>query len=151
LLGEFELPVDGAGDASLERADGVAGAVALGATPPVVGLAWTGQAKLGDGNAVECSIQLPVAAPTQPVAVGPSRADRDRRDPGVHGKAGLSANAGHPAGSAMSLAAVSTPAAGQAEQVGRQPGDPLAQRTGELVDARRQRPNRDRQLLADAS
>jgi hypothetical protein len=118
LLGEFELPVDGAGDASLERADGVAGAVALGATPPVVGLAWTGQAKLGDGNAVECSIQLPVAAPTQPVAVGPSRADRDRRDPGVHGKQASERKRVTPAVSAMSLAAVSGPQPGRLSRLG---------------------------------
>jgi hypothetical protein len=118
LLGELELPVDGTGDASLERADGVAGAVALGATPPVVGLAWTGQTKLGDGNAVECSVQLPVAAPTQPVAVSPSRADRDRRDPGVHGKAGLRTKAGHPGGLRMSLAAVSTPQPGRLSRLG---------------------------------
>jgi hypothetical protein len=41
------------------------------------------------------------------------------------------------------------PAAGQAEQVGRQLGDPLAQLSGEPVDARRQSGDRGRQLLAD--
>jgi hypothetical protein len=65
--------VDGAGDASLERADGVAGAVAPGASPLVVGLAWAGEAQLGDRDAVDGGVELAVAATAQPVAVGPPR------------------------------------------------------------------------------
>jgi hypothetical protein len=53
--------VDGSGDAALEGTDGLAGGVAMGAAPLVVGLAWAGQAQLGDGDAVQGSIQLPVA------------------------------------------------------------------------------------------
>jgi hypothetical protein len=33
----------------------------MGAAPLVVALAWAGQAQLGDGDAVQGSIQLPVA------------------------------------------------------------------------------------------
>jgi hypothetical protein len=149
LLGELELVVDGAGDASFERADGVTSGVTLGAAPPVVGLTRAGQAKLGDGDAVHGGVQLPVAAPAQPVAVGPSRADRDGRHPSVHGKAGLGAEPGHPTGLSKQLGRGQRPAAGQAEQVGRQPGDPLAQLSGEPVDACRQRRDRGGQLLAD--
>ena len=39
-------------------------------------------------------------------------------DPGVHGKAGLTTKAGHPAVSAMSLAAVSTPQPGRLSRLG---------------------------------
>jgi hypothetical protein len=61
LLGELELPVDDAGDAAFERVDGLAGGVALGAAPLIVGLAWTGQPQPGDGDAVQDGIQLAVA------------------------------------------------------------------------------------------
>jgi hypothetical protein len=61
-------------------------------------------------------------------------------------KAGLGTKAGHPGGLSKQLGRGQRPAAGQAEQVGCQPGDLLAQRTGELVDARRQRRDRGGQL-----
>jgi hypothetical protein len=53
--------VDGSGDAALEGQDGLAGPVALGAAPPIVALAWAGQAQLGDGDAVQRGIQAAVA------------------------------------------------------------------------------------------
>jgi hypothetical protein len=60
-LGLLEVLVDGAGDAAFEGADGLAGGVALAAAPLVVGLAWAGQAQLGDGDAVQSGVQLAVA------------------------------------------------------------------------------------------
>jgi hypothetical protein len=59
--GRSALLVDGWGDAAFEGADGLAGGVALGAAPLVVGLAWAGQAQLGDGDAVQGGMQLAVA------------------------------------------------------------------------------------------
>jgi hypothetical protein len=56
-----ESLVDGAGDAALEGPDGLAGPIALGAAPLIIGLAWAGQAQLGDGDAVQGGVQLPVA------------------------------------------------------------------------------------------
>jgi hypothetical protein len=53
--------VDGSGDAALECADSLVGGVALSAAPLVVGLAWAGQAQLGDGDAVQGGVQLAVA------------------------------------------------------------------------------------------
>jgi hypothetical protein len=53
--------VDGSSDAAFEGADGLAGGVALGTAPLIVGLAWAGQAQLGDGDTVQSCIQLPVA------------------------------------------------------------------------------------------
>jgi hypothetical protein len=61
--GRSESLVDGAGDAALEGPDGLAGPIALGAAPLVVALARAGQAELGDRDAVQGGIQLPVAAP----------------------------------------------------------------------------------------
>jgi hypothetical protein len=60
-LGLLEVLVDGSSNAVLEGADGLAGLIALGATPLVVGLAWARQAQLGDGDAVQGGIQLAVA------------------------------------------------------------------------------------------
>jgi hypothetical protein len=62
-LGSSESLVDGAGDAALEGGDGLTGPITLGPAPPVVGLAWAGQAQLGDGDAVQGGVQLAVATP----------------------------------------------------------------------------------------
>jgi hypothetical protein len=59
-LSGSEPLVNRSGDAALEGAQRFAGGVTLG-TAPLVGLAWAGQAQLGDGNAVQGGIQLPVA------------------------------------------------------------------------------------------
>jgi hypothetical protein len=71
-------------------------------------------------------MQLAVAATTQPVAVGSPRAGRDGRDAGVHGKAGLGAEPGHPGGLGDQLGRGQRPTAGQAEQLGGQLRDPDA-------------------------
>jgi hypothetical protein len=57
-LGLLEVQVDGSGDAAFEGAD----SLASGAAPLIVVLARTGQAQLGDGDAVQGGMQLAVAA-----------------------------------------------------------------------------------------
>jgi hypothetical protein len=116
LLGLLEVLVNGSGDAAFEGSYGLASPIALGTAPLVVGLAWAGQVQLGDGDAVQGGIQLPVAPTRRPVAVGAARADWNGCCPGVHGKAGLGAEPGHAGGLGDELGRGQRPAAGQVEQ-----------------------------------
>ena len=60
-LGCSESLVDHAGETALEGANGLAGGVALGATPLVVRPAGTGETQLRDRDAVQGGVELPVA------------------------------------------------------------------------------------------
>ena len=68
-VGEGALPVgsgegapDAAGDGVLEAAEGFHDGLALFAEAFVVVLAWSLEADLGDGDAVDRAVQLPVSA-----------------------------------------------------------------------------------------
>jgi len=66
----FQAVVDGADEQSLEAADGFAAALAFGPFALEVVAGRRVVAALGDGDPVERSVELPVAAAVEPVPLG---------------------------------------------------------------------------------
>src|SRR5215207_8049272 len=81
-VGRLEQLPDAPGEVALEAADGLFGALALGAFASDVVLGLGVAAQAGDGNAVDGGVDLAVAAAIQAVPVGLARANRDRGDAG---------------------------------------------------------------------
>src|SRR5699024_1649030 len=76
---------EGAGDGGLETSERFHLALAGGAQPEVVVLARALQAGLGDGDAVDGTVQLAVSASVQAyMTCGAAGPDRDRSAPGEH-------------------------------------------------------------------
>jgi hypothetical protein len=88
-VGRLERVPDAPGEVALEAADGVFGALALGAFAGdvVVGLGVAAQA--GDGDAVDGRVDLAVAAAVRAVPVGLAGADRDGSDANGAGERGV--------------------------------------------------------------
>src|SRR5213592_1856228 len=78
----FEVGSEGvegfAGDVALEAAEDLAFVESVGAAFGGVGLGALAVAEAADGDHVECSVGLPVAAGVEPVAVGAAGACLDR-------------------------------------------------------------------------
>jgi hypothetical protein len=63
-----QVPVDHVGELALERAAGLLGGLGLAQLALVVDLSWAGVADLADRDEVQGGVELPVAAPVQPMA-----------------------------------------------------------------------------------
>jgi hypothetical protein len=114
----------GAGEASLETAQGFGGAVPGGEALVVVGLALPAEADLGDRDAVQGGVELAVAGLVQPdPATSVARPDRDRGHPGVHRVLGVRGAPVDPGGLTDDLGRSERPAAVQLEQLGGLRGD----------------------------
>src|SRR3954452_45997 len=91
--GRLEQSPDAAGEVALEAADRFAGALAFAAPALDVVARRRVTARAGDDHAVQRRVDLAVSASVEPLALGVSRAGRDRCDarragePGRCGKA----------------------------------------------------------------
>ena len=65
----LEGGVDGAGELAFEAAECFAAALALGLFALEVSLGWWMDAALGDGDSVQCAVELAVAAAVETVAL----------------------------------------------------------------------------------
>ena len=83
-----------AGEVALEAADCLAGALAFAAAPGDVVAGRLVAACAGDDHAVQRGVDLTVAAPVESLALGVSRAGRDRRDAGGAGEPWRASRAG---------------------------------------------------------
>ena len=110
---------------ALETADGLLGALALGAfagdVVPGLGVA----AQAGDGDAMDRRVDLAVAAAVEAVAVGLAGADGDRSDAGGAGELGVVGEPGGAGDLADELGRGQRPEAGLGQQLRRDPGDKL--------------------------
>jgi hypothetical protein len=79
-----EATVDLVGDAPAQRPEGLGLGIACSGSTLQVVTTGTIQPQLGDGDAVQRGVELPVATPVQPMALVVARPDRDRRGPVVH-------------------------------------------------------------------
>src|SRR5215212_3675865 len=82
------------GEASLECSEGFHRGVSVGASALVVGPSESVEANLGDRDAVQGGVELPVTAAGEPVSVGLARGGGNGSDSGVHGEAGFGAEPG---------------------------------------------------------
>src|SRR3954449_8016100 len=87
-MGRLEESPDVAGGGALEAADGFAGGLAFGAAAGDVVLCLGVAAGAGDDDAVQCGVDLAVAALIEPLSLGVARARGDRRDAGGAGQLG---------------------------------------------------------------
>src|SRR3954452_20044059 len=87
-MGRLEESPDVAGEVALEAADGFAGGLAFGAAPVDVVLGLGVAAGAGDDDAVQCGVDLAVAALVEALSLGVAGAGGDWRNAGGAGQLG---------------------------------------------------------------
>ena len=132
-VGLEQVP-DAAGEVAFEAADSFAACLAVGLAAGQVGRALGVQAAFGDGQAVQCAVDLAVAAVIEPVALGAPGGGGDGRGAGGAREFGVAGEAGDVGDLAEQLGGGQDAAAAFGEQPRRERGDQGSEFGVEVVD-----------------